>query len=443
MLSYLFIVVITFNQPLCSQSKGSTREAWLTVFVHGIIGVDAKTCFANAFQFLTDQLKHTLYAKSVEYMRSDEFFTRNQAMQSIGLHPIKMDNFEKGYASGAVARTYDHVLSLCPCKQDTYYYTYGWSGLLSFKARYEDAQNFYKALIELRSHMKKQDIEPKIRLIGYSHGANVCLNLVQVAKEETFASIPLEIDELILLGAPIQRETEKLIDSPLFKKIYSFYSRSDCVQKKDLFSSQQFFSKRVFCNRHEFELPATLTQIEIKILTEYKPRKKKAQTTQQDMIREQKATDLTKNSIIKGHSWWLKNMSPGHTELWFMEWTPQNYRRTFPLYPVPIVTITPYLIQLIETTSPKQTTSRHLVVDIRPDHNYMVIRHRYPQRRFTTVSFLSQETFKRMDTLSKPNKPDNYTQPIYNKHKETARLNAYNDRKELIRARRARRRKTI
>lgn len=309
-LSYLFIVTSTITQLAWPTTKEELPEPWVTIFVHGILGVDAKTCLANAFQFMTDQIVHTVYAKSVEYMRADPFFTKNQVMQGIGMLPIDLDNYEKGYASGAVARTYNHVLSRCPIKQHTYYYTFGWSGLLSFKARYEDSKKFYLALVELRDQMRKRGIDPKIRLIGYSHGANICLNLGQVYKEEPFASMSLKINELILLGAPIQRETEQLVESPIFKKIYSFYSRSDNVQKKDLFSSQQFFSKRVFCNRREFDLPATLTQIEVRILVEHKPRTTKSKRRIQRKIRESKVTDLTKKSIIKGHSWWLKICRP-------------------------------------------------------------------------------------------------------------------------------------
>ena len=434
-IAYLFIVVITFNQLFGNKKAQKTPDTWVTVFIHGIIGIDAQTCFANLFQFITDQLSHTTYAKSVEYMRANQFFMKNQAMQEVGLIPIDLNNFEKGYASGAIARSYDYVLSLCPIKQKTYYYTYGWSGLLSFKARYYDAQRLYQELISLRDEMlKKHNINPKFRLIGYSHGANVCLNLGRIYKEEACSKNPLVIDELILLGAPIQRETERLAGCPIFKKIYSFYSRSDCVQKKDLLSSQQLFSKRVFCKHREFKLPPTLTQVEVKILTEYKSKKKKSKPTKK--IRNKKATDLTKKSVIKGSSWWLKNMSPGHTELWFMAWTPRNYRINFPLYPVPIACITPYLIQLIETTSPPQTTSRHVVTDIRPDHNYMVIKHRYPEKGFTTVSFLTKQTFDELATLSLVNKPDNYTMQEYNKNKDIACCKARNYRKKIIRKRR-------
>ncbi len=433
---YLFIVTLLFANPTWGISADvKPPESWITVFVHGIVGLDAKTCLSNIFQFLTDHIANTTYEKTVEYMRADPFFTKNQAMQELGLLPIDLNNYTKGYASGSVARIYNHILSLCPIKQKTYYYTFGWSGLLSFKTRHLDAQCLYSNLVALTNEKKKRSgIEPKIRLIGYSHGANICLNLAKVKKEKPYASIPLQIDELILLGAPIQRETEQLIENPIFKKIYSFYSRSDHVQKKDMLSSQQLFSKRVFRNRREFTLPSSLTQIEIKILME-KGLKKKKKTKKT----KGKAADVRKRSVVKGHSWNLKNMSPGHSELWFMAWTPRHYRRNFPFYPTPIVAITPYLIQLIETTSEKQTTSRHVVVDIRPDHNYMVIRHRYPKRKFTLISFLSKDVFNELTFMAMPNKPDNYTRKEHDKHRTLAQTKAHAYRKEQLRLRRANR----
>ncbi len=430
LLSCLFIV-ISINQNLYA-TQNSNPERWIIVFVHGIVGIDAKTCFTNLFQFITDQLVHTTYAKSVGYMRADDFFTQNQAMQGLGLVPIDINNYQKGYACAAIARSYDFILSKSTIKRTCDYYTFGWSGLLSFKARYNDAKSLYTELATLGNTVREHGLNPKIALLGYSHGANVCLNLGQVYKEEPFSSMPLKIDELILVGAPIQRETEKLVASPIFKKIYSFYSRSDHVQKKDLFSSQQIFSNRVFRNHREFKLPPTLTQIEVKISKESLPRKRKHAKTTNNTGVLTKATDLTKRSIIKGRSYRLRNMSPGHTELWFMAWTPRNYRDNFPLYPVPIATLTPYLIQLVEKTLPTQTSSRHVIVDIRPDHNYMVIRQRFPQRQYSTVSFLTKETFDNLATISLPNKPDYYTKEEHNNHRNQAWAQAHAEQKEKI-----------
>jgi len=241
--------------------------------------------------------------------------------------------------------------------------------------------------------------------------------------------MPLEIDELILLGAPIQRQTERYVASPIFKKIYNFYSRSDHVQKKDLFSSQQLFSKRVFANRREWSLPPSLTQIEVKMLKERPNPHKKWHRISESVLHP--AANISKRGIVRGSSWSLQNVSPGHTEMWFMAWTPRNYRADFPLYPVPIITVTPYIIQMIETTQPQSQTSRKIVADIRPDYNYMILRHRFPKKQHTIVSFLPKNSYKELHDLAMINKPpDGYTKQEHDKKRALAKEQAHNDIRE-------------
>jgi pimeloyl-ACP methyl ester carboxylesterase len=101
-------------------------------------------------------------------------------------------------------------------------YLFGWSGSLSFQER-------KKAAVDLYNWLKK--IDGPITIIGHSHGGNVALNLVQVAEERgdtTFA-----IDTLILLAVPVQVVTEHYVSSPIFKRVFSFYSRSDFTQTMD------------------------------------------------------------------------------------------------------------------------------------------------------------------------------------------------------------------
>ena len=59
---------------------------------------------------------------------------------------------------------------------------------------------------------------------------------------------------LALLGTPIQVETDYLINSPIFKKIYNFYSRADQVQMLDFFSFKRFFSRKKFTKRYNFNI---------------------------------------------------------------------------------------------------------------------------------------------------------------------------------------------
>ncbi len=47
-----------------------------------------------------------------------------------------------------------------------YYYTYGWSGLLSAKSRYNDAKKLFIALEQEVDRLKRQNLNPRIRIIG-------------------------------------------------------------------------------------------------------------------------------------------------------------------------------------------------------------------------------------------------------------------------------------
>ncbi len=137
------------------------------------------------------------------------------------------------------------------------FYFYGWSGKLSFKARYKAAKKLY---IQIQALVKQYEdaygIKPSIRIITHSHGGNVALNLACFNND-----MQLFIDELILMACPVQERTCNLTAHSMFKKIYSLYSRFDSIQvldpqwlyyllKKDFTEApvkpNSFFSKRDF-----------------------------------------------------------------------------------------------------------------------------------------------------------------------------------------------------
>ena len=104
----------------------------------------------------------------------------------------------------------------------------------------------YKAVAEcVVADFKAQGIDVNVRIIGYSHGGNVLLNMALARQRNPFLS-PLTVHELVLLGMPVQQETDYLINDPLFEKIIHIYSRGDRIQKLDFFSCHRFFSRRLF-----------------------------------------------------------------------------------------------------------------------------------------------------------------------------------------------------
>lgn len=111
-----------------------------------------------------------------------------------------------------------------------HYYLFGWSGKLSFSERKKAAQDLYEHLKNLSTeYQTRYGVKPKIRLITHSHGGNVALNLASVSSSND----DISIEELVLLGCPIQHETAHKAQHPMFKKIYSFFSTLDTLQVID------------------------------------------------------------------------------------------------------------------------------------------------------------------------------------------------------------------
>lgn len=136
-------------------------------------------------------------------------------------------------------------------------YVFGWSGALSFKGREQAAKQLYRELSKCKG---------KITLITHSHGGNVALNLAKIAQKYNKKSKnKFTIERLILLACPVQKATADYISSDIFKKIYSFYSKSDVLQVMDpqklyclkLKDNEQvpLFSQRVFASPFVIEVP--------------------------------------------------------------------------------------------------------------------------------------------------------------------------------------------
>jgi hypothetical protein len=408
-----FITVFLFNTDF-AQNNESPKKVRLTFFVHGIMSIKPHLSFANFIRFMTDNVENTVYSETVQYMREDEFFFKNQAMQEPGLHKIDLNRIEKGYASGLVARLFNEIETLTnPCSDyENHYYNFGWHGLLSARIRYFEAIPLYKGILNEVEQFRAQGIEPEVRLIGYSHGGNLCLNLGAVRQNENFNN-DLVINELILLGVPIQCETDFLVNDPIFKRVYQIYSRGDRIQKLDFFSTKRFFSRRVFKSRKYFTLPEKLTQVQLRMTRNVKSKCGK----------QLPHYNINEIPILSGKSSRLRDASPGHIELWFFSWTPSNYRPDFVIAPLPLVIFLPRLLKdLNETLSRAQCPNRKkpVIIDIRPEHEHMIIKNQKSWKNVTITEFFDQETMNRFAQMTEPYKPDNYTLEEYEYHIEMA-----------------------
>lgn len=170
-----------------------------------------------------------------------------------------------------------------------YFYAIGWSGILSSQERLKAAQNLYNELIILTDDLRSNQIEPRITIIGHSHGGNVALNLAKVnnqnieklgmdeiqthpASRVDFAPaktvsrdnlINFKINKLVLLATPVQEETEKFIENDIFNKVYSLYSKADMIQVLDPQGLQN--AKSSFFSHRRFKHHEKLKQAKVKI----------------------------------------------------------------------------------------------------------------------------------------------------------------------------------
>lgn len=398
--------------PFLNQEPSIQQEApeqpWITVFVHGIMSIKPHLNLNNFVLFMRDKIEGTKYEKAVSLMRDNDFFDKNQAMQRIGLHPISLNPEDLTTSSSAMATIFDRVNNTYSVeKQKNYYYTFGWSALMSPSARYYDAKEFFGELQEEAARLEKElGVAPRIRIVGYSHGGNICLNLA-AARRDFYPDSTLSINELILLGVPIQTETDYLVTDSLFEKIYNFYSDADRIQPIDFFAFNRVFSQKMFKNRRQLTLPDNLRQINIKLM----------RIASKDPQRREKIKQLAKQShepaILSGTTHLLSEISPGHIELWFFGWAPQHYRELFLFNPLPILAFIPYIIHEIERTNFTFSPVWPIIADMRPELEDMVIKQYNPHSFTEIVPFPNQEYIQDLISIAKKAMPESYTLEEY------------------------------
>ncbi len=364
-------------------------EVWLTVFVHGTIVLHPRFLLENIPALKHDKADQTLYGQVLHDSRSTPLLLQNQAIQQLGLQKINEPFNQRGNTAGALAYILQELQYSSDSSHKTcnYYYTFGWSGLISESTREQAGADLYHELGQEIAAYEAKGISPKIRVIGYSHGGSVCLNIARAATDEKW-----HIDELILLGAPIQPTTDYLIASPLFKKSYIIFSHGDSVQMHDFFSPH--FSRRYFKGDECFELPDNLTQIQLRMA---------------------KNISHEYSTAPREHSFFYRRaLSPGHIELWFFGWTPNYYRKRYPLYPLPTVAFIPYIVKQVQQHVVDHNPARPLIVTIAPDQEIMSIALHEKDKCPTIVPFVCTDMVDSLaQTMLADYKPHNYKKAYY------------------------------
>jgi len=415
---YIIFILITMGIFTPSMSKNpetktnNHTDSWITIFVHGIISAVPVMTFKALSQIGNNDIDGTFYKKYVSVVRKDKFFCRNQAKQGIGLKKIDQTRKDANDGCPALAKIFElqSLWSEKNFKIKNYYYTFGWSGLLNPKSRYDDAKKFHEMLSHEIKYFQQKGISPKIRLIGFSHGASVCLNLAAVRKKENIEK-NFKIEELIMLGIPIQPTTDFLVGSPIFKKVYNFYSLYDRVQVLDFSHKGRLFSRRRLKSTKNLVIPDNLVQIQL------------------ELLRKSPKFCLYKDNKIKIRSPFLRRSSPGHCEWWFFQWTNKFYRKKFGIAPLPVVSIIPTLIDVIQKTNIEPFLNNNcknkITISLIPDKETMIIKNKKTKK---VVKFLTNNQMDQLKNSAYSFPFKKITTQEYNEKVEEAKKKAANEK---------------
>lgn len=396
------------NLPTSPKQEKQPIE-WITIFVHGIVSIQHQITLANIIMLMRDDIVGSMYARTVELIRKDPYFYQHHAMQNLGLEKVIMEDGRRGSGATALAYTYQFNERIATGKNPpTLYYTFGWSGLLSPRMRYLEAELFLQQLRKEVERLSSLGIHSKVRIVAYSNGGNIALELGRVAQQINYTQ--QLVDELILIGVPVIHSTDYLVASPIFKKVWHLYSPGDRVQSLDTFSSETMFSQKVFKDRLTFVVPDKVTQVEIQV--------KRPVMHWFHRIFCEKRRDLIPCLQFRYNT--LRKANPGHSELWSFGWSNTHNQPKSPFRPVPTAAFIPWIIHAVQTTLPN---TDHAVTDLQTHREQLVIKDKCTKACFT-LPFLTLEQLDELKDLANSFEPLDYTTARHKarvfKHLETA-----------------------
>ena len=394
----LFVKSIQNNIQSPVRKIDDFSQPKMTVFIHGSFG--SLLGFLSFSSVLQDKISGTFYRSVTKKMRNDGFFYKDQPILQRGLVRVE-PTFDlkavegKKFAVYPIAKSFQAIADMVSDgKEKNYFYTFGWTGLISQKSRRFEAIRLYNALAEELENLKQQGIVPKVRLIAHSHGGNLCLNLAAINKilkigasdekaiyskdpeendalqkmvatmhdlstkenakskqdQKVYDYVPedlsLIIDELILYGVPIQPETELFCHSHMFRRVYNFYSSEDYVQRLDWVTSKKPLSnQRISCAAVPSEDKSLV--IQARLFAEKPVHNGKMKIAKKPVSPKQEKTVF--EELIEGRNIFVRHSKdPTHKELWCMQWGEAESPFVAAINPLPVVILTPLLLQALD-----------------------------------------------------------------------------------------------
>ncbi|KKQ33354.1 MAG: hypothetical protein US49_C0001G0034 [candidate division TM6 bacterium GW2011_GWF2_37_49] len=443
-------------------TNAQEKEVWLNIFVHGSFGT--MLGMLSLSKVAKDDVKGSWYHEIIRDMRKDPKFFTEQTILKKGLlkitptlDPADLNN--QRLAAYPITKAFDEIIKKTNPNQINNYYVFGWTGLISQKRRRLEAVRFYNEICEEYKQYENKGIKPKIRILTHSHGGNLCLNLAAVnyiiqqptnalqvlnknknehdsliellnliktlpnkevaklkGKMKKYDYLPLnkdlKVQELVLLGVPIQPETENFCNYDFFEKIYNIYSTKDYVQQIDFISTKQGYSSqrispRIAHNQNKIiqarvMIGRSMKKEKINILD--KPIKNDAQ--------KQEASETLFNKIISSAQAYFADglKDPTHKDLWFAAWGRENESS---LSPLPIIVLIPLITK---TLSCAKNTHNDFDVNIKKskDGKYL----KFQVSKYDEFRVEVEELFP-FDIIDRLKKDFGKWKPIEDKEKDT------------------------
>ncbi len=126
--------------------------------------------------------------------------------------------------------------------------------------------------------------------------------------------------------------------------------------------------------------------------------------------------DFDIESVRVGSNRGLRDASPGHTEIWTFGWTPKFYRSYYPLYPLPTISIFPFIKKYLNENKPHPAPDFDIIADVRAEHGAILFKrtdNSSPCDNACVTSFISPKELKEIGTRILSFKPPSYSPALY------------------------------
>lgn len=238
------------------QKKVTNKTIRITIFVHG--SLFTVLSLLNIADVYRDSLhENHIYKKLLAIIRTNQLLEHEQLIFDLDDHmldsiltaPVTMQGYSKIEAKKAgnfILPAYHTFTKIARPDEDVCYVSWGHYGLLSQRYRKEVAQNIYHWICALRDYYLGFYETVLIDGVGHSHGGNILLNL---AHYEIVYNKKLTIDNLILFGTPIQKETALFAYTHVFNRVVNCYAEHDVFQTADWLSTSKHKSFNKFSEK--------------------------------------------------------------------------------------------------------------------------------------------------------------------------------------------------